>query len=65
MKIKLVFTDWQDRNGKSVYQSDLSLGQFHSGTTFPGEIELDEEDAHELEDALMAGNTPIFEVVMP
>ena len=66
MKIKLVFYDWIDEHGESIYQkSNLTLGQFHSGTTFMGEIELDEEDAKELEEAIIKGNSPIFEVVLP
>lgn len=63
MKIKLVFSDWQLR-GKSVYNTEkgiqLSLGQFHSGTTFNGEIILDEDDEEELKQALKDGYEPVF-----
>jgi len=63
MKIKLVFDDWK-RQGKSVYETmkgvQLSCGDFHSGTTFNGTIELDQEQHAELRIALRAGYTPSF-----
>lgn len=63
MKVSLVFSDWQ-KVGKSIYNTDegvnLSCGQFHSGTTFPAEIELDEEDAEELKVAMQNGYTPVW-----
>jgi len=65
MQVKLVFYDWIDEHGESIYQTpDLTLGQFHSGTTFNGEIELDEEDAQELAEEIKKGNTPIFEIAL-
>lgn len=65
MKIKLVFQDWQDKNGNSVYHTCLSDGQFHSGTTFDGDIDLDVEDELELRNAIRKENNPVFYVVLP
>ena len=63
MKIKLVFLDWQ-KEGRSVYVTskgnELSSGDFHSGTTFDGEIEVDEEQEVELFKAIQAGFQPCF-----
>ena len=67
VKVRLVFDDWRK---KGVRASDadclcLMAGQFHSGTTFPGSIELDEEDAEELLVALRDGFQPVFWVGLP
>lgn len=68
MKIKLIFDDWKLK-GKSVYSTpagaELSNGDFHSGTTFAGEIELTDEQTYELRLALMAGFRPCFWVTLP
>jgi hypothetical protein len=67
MKIKVVFDDWRERGGNSVYQTekgmDLSAGQFHSGTTFEGSIELNPDDEKELADAMADGYAPAFYVI--
>ena len=64
MKVSLVFDDWQD-NRKSIYATEkgvaLSMGAFHSGSTFKADIELDDEDAAELLDAMQEGFVPVFE----
>ena len=64
MKIKLIFDDWRKRSGKSCYSDvacdHLSRGEFHSGTTFNGTIELDEADEGELREALRKGYRPVF-----
>ena len=71
MKIKLVFDDWRSRQTgvDSIYSTPegvaLSLGQFHSGTTFDAEVNLDDEDSQELEDALKMGHVPVFRVSLP
>lgn len=62
MKIKLVFDDWRDSAGKSVY-NNLSTGEFHAGTTFDGKIELDEELEFELRTCLERGHRPVFRVL--
>ena len=65
MKIKLVFDHWEHVGGKPVTGKErvnLSLGQFHSGTTFDGEIRLDVDDTEELEEALES-YVPVFLVV--
>ncbi len=66
MKVKLVFDDWKLR-GESIYGTlegvALSEGDFHSGTTFNGEIHLDNEQESELHRALWAGFTPSFIVM--
>jgi len=63
MKIKLVFEDWQHL-GRSVRQTEkgteLSTGKFHGGTTFNGEIKLNEEDEIELREAVKEGYHPVF-----
>ena len=63
MKIKLAFFDWQ-KNGKSIYGTEkgveLSIGDFHSGTTFDGTLELDAESEAELQRAFDAGCDPVF-----
>ena len=65
MKIKLVFDDWKLK-GESVYSTEkgveLSAQDFHSGTTFMGEIFLDKERAEELRRALNGGFIPSFGV---
>ena len=66
MKIRLVFDDWR-KNGKSIYETEegieLILGDFHSGSIFDGEINLDEGDSKELQKALDSGFTPVFYVL--
>ncbi len=63
MKIKLVFDDWKLK-GKSIYNTEtgieLSSGDFHSGTTFDGDIWGQPEQMKELQDAMRAGYTPSF-----
>lgn len=62
----MVFTDWRE-NGKSVYNSEkgikLSLGPFHSGTTFEGEISLNKLDEQEIRAAIREGYEPIFHIL--
>ena len=65
MQIKLVFNDWRDKKGLSIYGTGLSDGQFHAGTTFNGAIYLDDEDAAELTQAIKDGNVPVFDIVLP
>ena len=67
MKIQLVFYDWKDKNGNSIYNSVdgimLSGTVFHSGSTFDAEVSLDAEDAEFLREVLEAGeHTPVFYV---
>jgi hypothetical protein len=63
VKIKLVFNDWQVK-GKSIYNTEkgveLSMGDFHSGSTFNREIRLDDEQAIELHEAFNKGFNPVF-----
>jgi hypothetical protein len=63
MKIKLIFDDWK-KQGKSVYNTEkgieLSNGDFHSGTTFDGIIELNQEQHEELKQALEEFYNPVF-----
>jgi len=64
MKINLVFDDWIGKDMKSVYNTingtHLSIGNFHSGTTFSGQILLDSEQEDELLQALDEGYRPVF-----
>lgn len=67
MKIKLIFFDWL-KAGKSVYNTKegiiLNSGDFHSGTTFSGEIKLDEEQTMELKQHMKLGYQPVFWVAL-
>ena len=64
MKIKLIFCDWQNEEFNSVYNTTfLSDGDFHSGTTFDGEIKLDAEQEAELKAHMQDGNRPVFWVM--
>lgn len=66
MKIKLVFDDWHNSKGQSIYSHedgiDLILGDFHSGTVFDGEIDLTKGDAQWLQKQIEAGKYPIFRI---
>ena len=67
MKVNIVFLDWQDRNGNSIYSTSegimLSRTCFHSGSTFEAEISFDVEDAEFLREVLEGGeHTPVFYV---
>ncbi|MCK4626293.1 MAG: hypothetical protein KAV00_13325 [Phycisphaerae bacterium] len=65
MEIKLIFQDWT-REGSSIYEKEegvkLSLGDFHSGTTFDAEVHLDIEQERELRLALATSAVPVFSV---
>ena len=69
MKVKLVFDDWRKQGTVgSIYNTvkgiDLSLGNFHSGTTFRAVLALsDKADEAELAEALAAGYHPVFTVI--
>ena len=66
MKIRLVFDDWK-KDYKSVYSTekgvDLSMGPFHSGTIFEGEIDLHSSEEEELAKAMEAGFVPHFYII--
>jgi predicted RNase H-like HicB family nuclease len=66
--LKMIFEDWR-KDGKSVYQSaegaPLSYGDFHSGSTFPGKIKLDQEEIDELKKAIAGGFEPNFRIIFP
>lgn len=63
MKVKLVFHDWLKKS-YSVYNTEkglqLSSCDFHSGTTFDGEISLDNTQEEEIKKAFSEGFTPSF-----
>src|SRR3990167_8166591 len=63
MKIKLSFLDWK-KKGKSIYTTEegveLSMGIFHSGSTFKATIELEDDTAIELLEALKDGYQPCW-----
>lgn len=67
MRISLVFEDWRGADHKSIYSTEkgveLSLGSFHSGTTFDADILLPPDEARNLADALAGGYRPVFYVV--
>jgi len=64
MKIKLVFDDWRDFNHKSIYSTakgiSLSMGDFHSGSTFNATIEV--SSPKELEEYIKQRYYPVFYV---
>ena len=62
MKIKLIFDDWRNKKQKSVYPK-LSMGDFHSGSTFNGEIDLSPEQEAEFRENLEADYRPVFWVM--
>ena len=67
MKVSLVFYDWiEEETGESVYCTErgveLSLGDFHSGTMFTAEIELEDYQG-EFEAAAENGIVPVFYAV--
>ena len=63
MKIKLAFHDWI-KDGKSVYNSEqgiqLSMGDFHSGTVFDGEINLSSDNEEEILRSIQSNVYPVF-----
>lgn len=67
MKIKLVFEDWRDPTGKNIYSTEegirLSAGDFHSGSTFTGTIDLDIEQEEDLRRGLRV--VPVFRLYLP
>lgn len=67
MRVALIFEDWQDPNGVSIYSTEegveLSMGDLHSGSTFYAELEVDEDTAEELHRANASGCKAIFRVV--
>ena len=62
--VNLVFDDWRNSAQESVYQTkqgiELSMADFHSGTAFKASIELDAQQAAELQNAMERGFTPVF-----
>ena len=63
-----MFDDWQN-GGMSVYNTqkglELSMGKFHSGTTFDAEMYFsDKNDILELEEAIRSGYQPVFWVTL-
>lgn len=64
IKVQLVFQDWQDSDGDSVYNTedgvDLSMGDLHSGTVFEAAIKLDDDDLCRLSEAFEKGYRPVF-----
>lgn len=67
LQIALVFDEWRDEHNQSLRLTtrgkDLSMGQFHSGTTFPATITLDVDDAMWLAESLQTGARPTFEAM--
>lgn len=63
MKVKLVFLGWRQR-GKSIDTTEkgveLSMGDFHGGTTFTATIDLDSNNAQELLASIKEGYQPCW-----
>ncbi len=62
MKINLVFKDWTQKGKPLTYIEALGplMGDFHSGSTFDGNITLDPWQEKELREALEKGFQPVF-----
>ena len=62
MRIQLVFHTWLGRDSKPVtyYKEELSVGNFHAGSTFDAKIDLDLDAADDLRAALAEGYKPVF-----
>lgn len=67
MKIKLVFDHWQRHSPDGFVNCheteegiELEKGDFHSGSTFDGEIVVAEDEAEELASAMGKGFHPLF-----
>ena len=69
LKIRLVFDSWckdgQFINDEKTVELSSTAAQFHSGTVFEGEIELDKESEKELTDAIDSGYKPVFYCIEP
>ena len=54
----LVFDDW--RGGTEEARAEASIGDFHGGTTFGGQITLTDSQVAELAEAASQGLEPVF-----
>jgi hypothetical protein len=67
MKAKLVFHDWINDSGESVYDTIEGViaggGDLHHGSIFHGTIEFDEDTIEDLRRALAEGIRPVFYLV--
>ena len=66
MKVNLVFHDWL-HFGESIYETEkgieLTLSEFHHGTIFEGEINLDPEHEARLRKSFAEGFNPAFYLI--
>jgi|2_EtaG_2_1085320.scaffolds.fasta_scaffold96731_1 hypothetical protein len=66
MLVNFVFSDWRNNKEESVYSTEkgvkLSLGSFHSGTAFVGDMYLSHDDQQDLRQALAEGYHPVFAI---
>lgn len=66
MLIKVAHKYWVDKDGKSLEGTEkgveLSMGDFHAGTVFNGELYLDSDNEMDLKQALRDGYHPVFEI---
>lgn len=66
MLIKAVHKYWADKDGKSLEGTEkgveLSMGDFHAGTVFNGELYLDSDNEADLKQALRDGYHPVFTI---
>lgn len=67
MKYSLVFEDWRNTAGQSVYHTeqgiDLSAGNLHAGSTFTCTVEMDGDDYEMIQRAAGIGVRPVFRLV--
>jgi len=62
MKIKLVLKDWT-KKGKPLTHVEalgLSMHDFHAGSAFDGNIQVDPWQEKELREAIAKGYQPVF-----
>ncbi|MDP2363571.1 MAG: hypothetical protein Q8M94_07345 [Ignavibacteria bacterium] len=63
MRIRLIFDDWR-KKGESVFSTEegikLFSGDFYSGTTFNGKIQLDRLQEEKIRKAINEGYQPVF-----
>lgn len=63
LKVEFVLHDWLGQKG-SIYQTEkgveLSMGSFHSGSTFQGTITIPADEVESMVRAIREGNRPVF-----
>lgn len=64
-RVVLIFSDWHENGNPMLNKErhlDLSMHDFHEGSTFPGTIKLSDGNWEELMEAIKGGAQPIFQL---